>query len=84
VATVRACLVDVYETLIAYDFQARFRTIAALARVDLDDLRRSQQQYRLNWTQGRCPPLRRSAAASPRAGPARPRNSSPPWRTRAA
>jgi putative hydrolase of the HAD superfamily len=52
VATVRACLVDVYETLIAYDFQARFRTIAALARVDLDDLRRSQQQYRAELDTG--------------------------------
>jgi HAD superfamily hydrolase (TIGR01509 family) len=52
VTTVRACLVDVYETLIAYDFQARFSMIAAMAGVDPADLRRAQQRHRADLDTG--------------------------------
>jgi HAD superfamily hydrolase (TIGR01509 family) len=44
--TVRACLVDVYETLIAYDSEGRFRQIGRLAGVNPVDLHRNQQRYR--------------------------------------
>lgn len=39
---VRACLVDVYETLIRYDFAAHSRRLAALAGADLADWQRAQ------------------------------------------
>lgn len=48
----RACLVDVYETLIAYDFQARFSMIAAMAGVDPADLRRAQRRHRADLDTG--------------------------------
>ncbi|MBO0806137.1 MAG: HAD-IA family hydrolase [Nocardiopsaceae bacterium] len=39
---VRACLVDVYQTLVAYDFEAHSRHLAALAGADPGDWQRSQ------------------------------------------
>jgi putative hydrolase of the HAD superfamily len=39
---VRACLVDVYETLVAYDFETHSREMAGLAGADLETWRRAQ------------------------------------------
>jgi HAD superfamily hydrolase (TIGR01509 family) len=46
VAEVRACLVDVYGTLIVFDSGERFRALAAVAGVDADALRRDQERSR--------------------------------------
>jgi HAD superfamily hydrolase (TIGR01509 family) len=42
VTNIRACLVDVYETLLAYDFQAHSGALAAAAGVALADWQRGQ------------------------------------------
>ncbi|MGH3170211.1 MAG: hypothetical protein ACRDN0_30555, partial [Trebonia sp.] len=39
-----ACLVDVYETLLSYDFRAHSVTLAAAAGVDLADWERGQME----------------------------------------
>ncbi|MGH3164924.1 MAG: HAD family hydrolase [Trebonia sp.] len=44
--TIRACLVDVYETLLAYDPQARFRALATIAGVDPEAWRDHQLSLR--------------------------------------
>lgn len=51
-AEVRACLVDVYETLLGYDSGARFRALAAVAGVDPDALRRDQDRTRRDRHRG--------------------------------
>lgn len=45
-AEVRACLVDVYETLLGYDSGPRFRALATVAGIDPGALRRDQDRTR--------------------------------------
>jgi HAD superfamily hydrolase (TIGR01509 family) len=53
--TVRACLVDVYETLVAYDFESHTRQLAALAGADVADWRRAQIAMEPRWDSGGLP-----------------------------
>lgn len=46
-AKIKACLVDVYETLLAYDFEARLRALAALAAVDPIAWQQDQLRHRI-------------------------------------
>ena len=48
----KACLVDVYETLIAYDFEAHTREMAAVAGADLEAWRRTQIAMEPEWDSG--------------------------------
>lgn len=50
---VRACLVDVYETLLAYDFETHSREMAALAGADLEAWQRAQVALLSEFDSGR-------------------------------
>src|SRR5215470_14587119 len=50
---VRACLVDVYETLLAYDFERHSRDMAARAGADLEQWRRAQVAILPDFDSGR-------------------------------
>lgn len=48
----RACLVDLYETLVAYDFKARMRSLAALAGADPLAWQQDQLRSRIERDRG--------------------------------